>query len=750
MTQTEKTVSTINVGPGLKRSFIILWLIQLLAELHSSYLFLWPTSHSCAKPTNSDPHAYQLTDVKGAQIDIDAVQTNLIDAAPESPFTAARAASMGINYDDIAHCFAYPIDYSNKTLGPIVNREGLEPCQNGLLFSNMGHNLSVVSHFQLACSRQWLKTLLHLCLGAGLLFGILLSCWWPQNAKSDQSTDQENQRTNGKIPKGWLKNHAASLFAVVLLFYCSYQLKLSLSGADADHYAYLLASVLFRSSIISSSLTRIHIKWAIPNGLAASDFSFWLQLKENHSYFKIFSILMVIFQALYWPLALRVIQDWFQLNDWLTRSSSLLVSITALVELIRFNQIGRDKAFFNAVWREIRHLLIKITSCNFSSRPNQTIEINCDPDDYTNNADDNNDIDNDVYERGELSIRLNKLIEPGDVGSPRPPVNRVCEFCLMNEQAIQVHDKMTNWMNHTYHENHRNKSLWLAKGELQQNSNNNNNNGSTNGGMLDESSGSPASTTTACMLDFDAYQPTTVPLGEDELNSSLQGPLVPPIASKAPSARQHSPPSLLKTGSVRAHAQVQHDFGAFYRALLDRPVFVQIWLLNFCVCFNYFLFQMLPDHRLIHSKPMSVERLPANAREQIPLYSDGGFTFDISVTNNSNITKYHVLSDPANLDIQAPFNGSSTNLSPEPTHSIYRSLDYAAQSIQSMAVSVNPIEVFWTTALLNAWPLGIVVLLLHASCLSGFETTYFKLKRLLTLVKFSAQLFIAEWLAIGK
>lgn len=774
------------VKPNFKTFLLAVWLVLLLAELNSSYLFLWPSPHSCAKAKDFNQYAYLLTDFKGATIDFDAIQTNLIDAAPDSPFTIARASSFGINYDDIGHCFEYPLDFSNETdKTPVVNREGLEECRNGLLFAEMGHNLSIISHFKLACSRQWLKVLLYQSIGLGLLLAIILS-WWLLK-QSDQDDSKELRENLMKI-----------LAASVVLYHCCKRLESSFSDESNDYYTYMLVCVFVRCIIISSNITRIIIKWeaAFNQSRRTREFSFWFQLKEEHNYFIIFSILTVIFQALYWPLALRVFKNWLHLNNWLATINCILASLTAFLETIKFNyeNVNEERAnnktsssSFNVSLSclNVKQLFIKIAGQNFSGNVPSSATLSCSDqtivvlakkntkvgrsdDDLVDNDDDNTDDNNDnnnmdsCYEGRELFIsRLNNFTEPA------APTTRVCEFCLLNEQPIV--SQAASWrMNHTYEDHADSNQMWLVEGELLQNNysrgnnsnntNSNNNNGSTNGGrQTDDSSLAGAQSLMLNCFNADStYQPTTVPLGEPEL--SLKKQLISEVPAKKISSNEVN--AVPKGRQLKPAAQVQHDFSDFYRTLMDRPVFARIWLLNFCVCFNYFLFQMLPDHRLIHSQPMSVGRVvsrQSTATEHIVLAS-GTNSLKYELILDQHQDQQHQATNQTTMgDGHVALNGTShptTNTRHEGINSSlkshYRNLDYATSSIRLMSESLNPFKVVWKVGLLNYWPISLLVLLLHAKQLSTFESSYFKLKRLLALVKFSSQVLIVEWLAIGE
>lgn len=79
----------------------------------------------------------------------------------------------------------------------------------------------------------------------------------------------------------------------------------------------------------------------------------------------------------------------------------------------------------------------------------------------------------------------------------------------------------------------------------------------------------------------------------------------------------------------------------------------------------------------------------------------------------------------------------------------YNSVDYATLTIDRLARSLNPFELAWITMNLNGWPVELLIILLYATNWTNFESTYFKLNRLFSLVINGSKVLVLEWLLIA-
>lgn len=341
-----------NINANIKRLFVAATIGLILLELNTINLLLWPLDHSCARPANLSLFSKLFVDSARQQIDLDAVQTNLLDATPEDSFTVARAKSLGINYDDIAHCFQYPVEYDNKTGHETVNMESLEPCRHGLHFEPwpMGPELNVLAYFKLACSRQWLKILLAQFAAFGMALGVI----WCYLIRSRLLIGSNQDIINGgSMPTKSNLWHCWQLLASSFIsLIVAHQLDQWLAetyhqtvneprfvqkggGDHTDEFLLLLATISLRSFANWLLLDRVLNHWTIePSESSQMYGDEYRQLRENHIYFVALVTSLTIFKALFVPLALRLSLDWAQMNQLLTAVSIGSVSLALACEII--------------------------------------------------------------------------------------------------------------------------------------------------------------------------------------------------------------------------------------------------------------------------------------------------------------------------------------------------------------------------------------------------------------------------------
>lgn len=160
------------------RLILLVNIVLLVIEIQTIQVLLWPMNHMCARSNtslNNYTTLYNSHDRKN--IDLDVIQTYLLDGSAEDMFTVAKASSLGVEFDDVAHCTEYPIIYNNadSTKNITINMEGLETCRYGLHFDELDPVLSVVGHFKLACQRQWIKILFPQLIVLGFTLANLLT-----------------------------------------------------------------------------------------------------------------------------------------------------------------------------------------------------------------------------------------------------------------------------------------------------------------------------------------------------------------------------------------------------------------------------------------------------------------------------------------------------------------------------------------------------------------------------------------------
>lgn len=213
----------------------------------------------------------------------------------------------------------------------------------------------------------------------------------------------------------------------------------------------------------------------------------------------------------------------------------------------------------------------------------------------------------------------------------------------------------------------------------------------------------------------------------------------------APTTTSQQPHVMANVNGARTH-----HMGSFAQQA-NRSLTIQLVLLTFCLSFDYFLFQMLPDHKLLHSET-TASRLKRKlsfaeemSREVKPEDSHSYSLLESITKSDHNVTG--VPADHLILHDQVTYMNHPSQLAQREFD--FRSKNRATQLADAMENSSNPIELLWTSAKLNKWPLDLVVFLLHLNRVSNFESVYFKLSRLFVPVELGAKFLALEWLVIG-
>lgn len=354
----------------LRELLLITGFCQLASEFHSISLFLWPINHSCAKPDALMRSANLFKDSTGQQIDIESVQQNLFDASTEDIFTVAKAQAISIYFDDISHCLEYPVDYGDSNGNITVNMVSLETCRYGLHYEELDRSLSIVSHFNLGCSRQWLKVFLPQSFGLGILIGFLLSYGFQSTgniSKVEKTSDHRLLKWTSSYSINnvdeyrkwnllrWSLAHIAIKFFVYL---CACQLsyeysitsfnlnidgnidhsngkmRRTISTTNQGNFALLLVCILLRSVITASCLSRVMSHPAslghVNNNLNQTQNQ---GFPENCHRFITLSIVFLIYQCLYVPIVARTFSNWLELNDWLLYANSAYLLLVIIYEI---------------------------------------------------------------------------------------------------------------------------------------------------------------------------------------------------------------------------------------------------------------------------------------------------------------------------------------------------------------------------------------------------------------------------------
>jgi len=436
----------IKMDEVVKRLVIPLGFFQIVFEFNSIRMLLWPLNHSCAKSKHLvESSSSTIFDSSKQPIDLDTMQTNLFDATPEDITTVARASAMGINYEDIASCFEYQIDYNSTSNETMVNMESLEACRYGLHFEQREGSLSVVDVFELVCSRKWLQTVMVQSTAFGALLGILLAKW----------------ATNSRGVYTINLSSVTRICSLVVVYYCT--LKLIQTDPNSMHndagssflsegYAYLLASTLLRSFLLSSSLYQILLD---RDRIQART---WIERaeawRENRLHFSLFATIFVTLQASSAPITLRLFSSWIQLNSCLSAISILYAIFTFVIRALSLIKQGEPPKPSSSIDESQLGLVESPQgSARFGKHSSDVRMTN---------------------ERGHLTTH--------DPPFCPPQSSNLCEFCSFNEQTIYAVR-----MNHQLGEQ---ISISLR---------------GKNGGAIDMEDDSP-------MVDLDTYQPTTMPM----------------------------------------------------------------------------------------------------------------------------------------------------------------------------------------------------------------------------------------------
>jgi hypothetical protein len=310
----------------------------ILIEYESNSLFLWPLDHSCAKPANLSIFSDLFIDAKSQPIDLDAVQRNLFDATPEDAFTLARAKSMGISYDDVSRCFEYSVDYQNDN-EPTFNMDSLEPCRYGLRFETLTPDVSIIDHFNLACSRQWLKIFVPQSFALGLLVGFVLFyyTWLPRN---NDRIDRIRNLSHWLSAKLAIFGFLYLMTLILNQYYLTNKSKTTVAEAtksfaiehQEENYFIFVACVFLRAIMVSSITCRILTMWK--GTIAETPTPTPTSIQETQFYFNAFALLLVTIKLLYMPIILRSVTNWPSLSRFLTLAQLVFLMLTSTVEYL--------------------------------------------------------------------------------------------------------------------------------------------------------------------------------------------------------------------------------------------------------------------------------------------------------------------------------------------------------------------------------------------------------------------------------
>lgn len=624
---------------------------QVLFELKSIELFLWPINYSCSPPKNLTKFSYGLEDSRKLMIDNDAVQMELIDATPENSFTLTRALVMGINYDDIARCYEYPIiatsNSSNQTqTDEKIDYEGLEPCKHGFEFGlKSNESLSIIAHFRLLCSDQWKQVLLPLALGVGFLIGALgiHSIEW-LSATTIRVAASSQESTHLEVC-GFLIWQLVQVLSNLWTHYCSY--RLSIEGGlvrgsminnshlheirefQKDLFHVLLICVALRSMSLALNLTRILSSWHL-----SSQKNGTIMRKESQFYVEGFIMVYLFIQAIYPVPIFKLFATWWSLNAWLSIGNSIILIMISIREL---SLICLYPMLNNHVKNiRVNHIAASLTVIE----PNNQLEIRTTSSDEPSKG---------LNCAGILiSVEENSSELPVTVDSDAS-IMKVCEVCLMNEDrpstthAVQM----------------------KQRGE-----------GCRTSAVADLVAAVNATNS------MNTYQQTTMPLGMCRLDSITC-----------------------------------HNYGVIHRNLFRWPVLGQLWLLLFNCLLNYFMIQFLPDHSLLHSEE----------------------------TSSKYARKIHYNAEHYGNNTRAALGRNETS-----NRFDYSDVTHSTFIIEIWRESSNLIRIGFLTAVLNGWPILLLVILLHSERLSNFQRNYFKSNRLFSFIKFNSRLLLAEWFIVGK
>lgn len=548
----------------LKRFFLLWSFVCLIIEIESTFLFLWPLNYSCAKPSNlrNNLNISKVDiDSAGQTINPEAIQINLADANTDDPITTARGLSMGYNYDDIEHCLEHPIEYNDSKAGDFtIDMNNLEPCRYGLRFELIpDHNLSVIAHFQLACSRQWLKPLLYQSMCFGILIGLIIPFWLSlkqpfegmilcYREEYSNSTTKHRSNYEREIQKPSRELIFWCLIQVMLILVAKlsghslasysytkssvsvenpnthYDLRIdyNTSNQELSDYLFLLLSVFSRSIIIFSNLSRILRNWTLESPSNVIDFSRSAQqLFENHLNVVSFIAIYIAFEALYLPIVVRIFHHWYDLNKFLTNLASIHVVLATIYELLFLRMEFSNKILYLCENSLSRWSYFKGDNPILSGEDNVYIKdsdsIKTSTDEATECISMNTNTSGKRWRHIEYHGFTIINNEPPDPSPPPPPPPlylqfpvKVCEFCMIAPEQTAYSAKegiatpnninttaISTPMNHHHHNSNNDRHHYHSRDKQRRQNNSHND---TIMMKLNDSS----------VVDFDPYRPTTV------------------------------------------------------------------------------------------------------------------------------------------------------------------------------------------------------------------------------------------------
>lgn len=709
----------------IRQLVVVACFFGIAFEYNAIQLYLWPVRHACASSKNLVNHDYAIdfTDVHNQTIDPVGVQKNLLDATPEDPFTQARASSLDIKFDDISNCYEYPTTLDNTTGDIIVNSVSLEECKHGLQFDEYpGSKISIIEHFRLACSRQWLQQLIYLSLPLGLLFGLYVR----------QYNESVNLRSMDRL-QGYIdfigKTNAVFWIMLVLVT-VDLNVDAHSHKASVEERNGKLAELFF---CIFIRATLYVILW-----LSASHSLELLNLSRvsqghdlRHREILMFMSVLVLAKALFMPFALRSFVTWSKMNFWFTLGVVIIGFLNMVAEL-------GPKALGKYKTPQQQDSGISMTSNQNNSLPVRLEQRKPSQDIASLLEQQNRDASSN--DQPEIGFIDPTSASSGHIESSNAshPVVKVCEYCLIRDV-----------------------------------------------GSLRIDSSSP-------------YSPTTVSTG---------------FANEYNLMRQHEIAFPGDDDARLSGSTLKHNSNTMSINLLQGSnVKLQIMILTFCLTFNYFLIQMMPDHKLLHSETikslserkeqihstfghfdtnhtMTYKLLPKDLRGKETTTIRPKLSTSIRPESRTNTTSNPTTHTPVALlnttpiakspaktnasRTNPPIDGNlkkepkmdliqvatinintSTNASPDleksPAYNLFSYVDhnYATNRIDAARDSANPIIILFNTALINGWLIEFCILALYLSNLTNFRTSYFRLHRIFTIAFYGSIAIFAEWVLI--
>jgi len=604
----------------------------------------------------------------------------------------ARADSMGIDYDDIAHCFEYPSD-QNETSGELIyNMESLEPCKFGISYDNVGAAAnSIVGQLDLMCSRQWMRVLFGLMVPLGLLGGSIM---YSDELTVERKATRQDFRTVRTMSS---KTAALVPWLALILISVNHMLILDHHGQQEksdEKYISLVACSFLRSVLVMQVTLN-----AIRGATTSSQEQPMLNGPRMTSYttFLLFVFIMIVSKFTVVPLALRFSQNWSDLNLFLSGNILFLGGLNVVRNLVitKNEQIhctndGRLRA------REIdlKNTSDVITLLNLM-RPgdDQNAETH----------------ESAMPSVDRISMNIGEAQNPTDRGRNM----KVCEVCLLRDVGSF-------------------------------------------------SSSSP-------------YPPTTMPLGNNYRPVVTIGPTARPSSSRC----------------------CDSSFGAVHLKNSAEKSTQLLIILAFCLSYNYFLIQTMPDHKMLHAEsivslddrkllfrsanlehkrqeeskselmtyethgignnyvpahkittdlhqsdsrdhldhgPLGISHRPSSERRPITIVP----TFEIV----SNELSDHRNQSKEDLDKLKNHNSSNTVFN-------YWNGGYAMAMMETLKMSSNPIAILLNTIYLNGWPIEVVIMMLHVANIANIKRTFFSLNRLFSISLHGSKVLIFEWLVIA-